>query len=306
MLLVIFVTFSDFHVGFAKSEGEEKDFIAHSFYYYNYKDINNSVSVTSECIVYNKSNNPAEINLTWKDAAGHIYVKDVTVFSADNTSEGIVEGKFSTASLKEDFPEITQENVDLVKPPAPLEGACFSLCVTARDMSLIRTELIDHKYPITAINEEDGAEELSGFSGETTDVDASGINTPPQVSIQSVDPNPVAANQAVTFTASVKDVDGDNDIKYLMWDFGNGNSVVGGLDGYEIYKYTYPDPGVYKVILRVEDKAGEVSQDERKVTVNLKSQVKSIVKNIIEADSKSNIKKIKTGEDGYYKVSFLK
>jgi hypothetical protein len=304
MSLVVSGTFSYFHISFAESEKKGEDFIAHPFYYYNYKDTNNSISITSECIVYNKGDDPLEVNLMWKDMAGNTYIKDIIVPIADTASEGVIEGRFSTTSLKEDFPAITQENVNLVKPPAPLEGACFSLRITASDISLIRTELIDHKYPITAVSKE----ELSGTPEEeerlksTSEAD----NAAPQVSIQSIEPNPAMANQVITFTANIKDVDGDSDVKYLMWDFGNGNSVVGGLDDYKIYKYTYPKSGVYKVILRVEDKADSVSQDERKITVNPKSQVKSIVKNIIEADSKSNIKKIKTGEDGYYKVSFLK
>jgi len=55
------------------------------------------------------------------------------------------------------------------------------------------------------------------------------LNNPPEAKILSIDPNPAFADKTVTFTGEVTDPDGDNDISYVKWDFGDGSTTTGDL-----------------------------------------------------------------------------
>jgi len=80
-------------------------------------------------------------------------------------------------------------------------------------------------------------------------------NRLPQVTMDPISPNPALVGQTVKFKAAITDPDGEGDISYLMWRFGDGVSATGGID-YKTRTHTYKEPGTFTVTLETKDKSG--------------------------------------------------
>lgn len=239
-------------------------------YNYNTPDAKGSLYKISECIIHNRGTEPIDIILKWKDGKGGSFEKNVTISDAEETPEGDIKGGvFTTASLENDFPRVTQENIDSITPPGTLTGTVFSLYIYVEnndDKALLECSLIDITY-VVDIDEED--DEEGETPDETPPAETPGTsNNPPTATIQSIIPNPAEIDQAVTFKATVSDPDGDSDINYLTWDFGDATSIVGGLD-YTASTHTYNIQGLYNVTLTAADKSGAESKDTGVIEVKV-------------------------------------
>ena len=96
-------------------------------------------------------------------------------------------------------------------------------------------------------------------------------NQLPQASIVLIQPNPCEISQLVTFTANAIDLDGDSDIRFITWEFGDGQSSAGGIEN-KIQTHIYTAQGTYSVNLTVEDKAGHRITDTSSIIVNKPNQ----------------------------------
>jgi len=101
---------------------------------------------------------------------------------------------------------------------------------------------------------------FSVSDGELTDdeviiITVQNKNRLPQVTMDPISPNPALVGQTVKFKAAITDPDGEGDISYLMWRFGDGVSATGGID-YKTRTHTYKEPGTFTVTLETKDKSG--------------------------------------------------
>ncbi|MDP8230501.1 MAG: S8 family serine peptidase [Candidatus Gorgyraea atricola] len=96
-------------------------------------------------------------------------------------------------------------------------------------------------------------------------------NRPPAAEITFVSARKITVGESVNFEAKIYDPDGDSDISYVIWRFGDGKSSTGGLSQKDI-AHRFDKPGSYEVTVEVVDKQG-VSVKAGGVTITVEERL---------------------------------
>ncbi|MBU4590578.1 MAG: PKD domain-containing protein, partial [Candidatus Omnitrophica bacterium] len=109
------------------------------------------------------------------------------------------------------------------------------------------------------------------YAESTFQLIVNNVSQPPIVVIDSISPDPALVGEMVNFNGSVSDYDGENDISYVMWDFGDRVSNTGGLS-YQSITHSYSNAGTYIVVFRAGDRSGAVSEVAQAIMIQAPNQ----------------------------------